>query len=182
LVSLQNNLTHISKFLSLILWHQPEKIGIALDENGWADVDELLSKMTAAGTVINKEILNELVSTNDKQRFAFNDNQTKIRASQGHSVLIELGLIQQPPPELLYHGTVSQFISSIKMDGLQKMQRTYVHLSSDITTVQQVGSRRGKPVIIAVQSGQMHNDGFQFFLSDNGVWLTNNVPPVYIQF
>jgi putative RNA 2'-phosphotransferase len=177
-----NQLKHISKFLSLVLRHHPEKIGIALDENGWADVDELLSKMTAAGTAINKEILNEVVITNDKQRFAFNSNQTKIRASQGHSVDIELGLTQQQPPEFLYHGTTDQFISSIKMEGLQKMQRTHVHLSADIATAQKVGSRRGKPVIVTVQSGQMYNDGFQFFLSENGVWLTNQVPPAYIQF
>jgi putative RNA 2'-phosphotransferase len=145
-------------------------------------VDELLAKMNAAGTVINKEKLIEVVTTNDKQRFAFNGKQTKIRASQGHSVKIELGLIQQPPPELLYHGTVSRFISSIKMEGLQKMQRTYVHLSADMATAQKVGSRRGKPVILTVQSGQMHKDGFQFFLSENGVWLTNHVSPAYIQF
>jgi putative RNA 2'-phosphotransferase len=152
-----------------------------MDENGWADVDEIITKMSAAGTDINKEILIEVVTTNDKQRFAFNDNQTKIRASQGHSVHIELGLIQQPPPELLYHGTADQFISSIKMEGLQKMQRTHVHLSADIATAQKVGSRRGTPVVITVQSGQMYNDGFQFFLSENCVWLTNHVPPEYIQ-
>jgi putative RNA 2'-phosphotransferase len=179
---MDRDLKHISKFLSLVLRHQPEKICIVLDENGWADVDELLSKMTAVGTIINKEILNEVVITNDKQRFTFNGNQTKIRASQGHSVKIELGLIQQPPPELLYHGTASQFISSIKMEGLQKMQRTHVHLSADIETAQKVGSRRGKPVIITVQSDQMYKDRFQFFLSENGVWLTNHVPSAYIHY
>jgi putative RNA 2'-phosphotransferase len=145
-------------------------------------VYEIITKISATGTVINKEILIEVVTTNDKQRFSFNGNQTKIRASQGHSVKIELGLIQQPPPELLYHGTVSRFITSIKVEGLQKMQRTHVHLSADMATAQKVGRRRGTPVILTVQSGQMHNNGFQFFLSENGVWLTDYVPPAYIQY
>jgi putative RNA 2'-phosphotransferase len=181
-IFLQNNSTNSSKFLSLILRHHPEKIGITLDENGWADVDELLAKMNAAGTAISKEILSEVVSANDKQRFAFNSNQTQIRASQGHSVNIDLDLKEQIPPAFLYHGTVAGFISSIQAEGLQKMQRTHVHLSADIATAQKVGSRRGKPVILTIQSGQMYKDGLQFFLSANGVWLTNHVPSVYIQF
>ncbi len=145
-------------------------------------MDELIEKMSTAGTVISNEILVEVVTTNDKQRFAFNDNKTKIRASQGHSVAVDLDLKEQAPPELLYHGTVNQFTGSIKIKGLQKMERTYVHLSSEIATAQKVGSRRGVPVILTIKSGQMHRDDFQFFLSANGVWLTNHVPPAYIQF
>ncbi len=145
-------------------------------------MEELLTKITAAGTAINKEILIEVVSSNDKKRFAFNNDQTKIRASQGHSVNIDLDLKQQPPPGLLYHGTAPQYTGSIKEKGLQKMERNHVHLSADISTAQKVGSRRGKPVIITVQSGQMHKDGFQFFISANGVWLTDHVPPAYMLF
>jgi putative RNA 2'-phosphotransferase len=167
----------VSKFLSLILRHSPETIGLQLDQNGWADVDELMSKSSVHFT---SEELEEVVETNDKQRFAFNADHTKIRASQGHSIDIDLALQPQQPPEFLFHGTVAKFLEAIKKDGLQKMSRQHLHLSHDRQTAEKVGSRRGIPVILNISSGQMHRDGILFFLSDNGVWLTDHVPAQYI--
>jgi len=172
----------VSKFLSLILRHQPEVIGITLDENGWTDVDELIAKMNANGHRISFDQLEEVVETNDKQRFAFSDDYNKIRASQGHSVNISLGLDPQEPPEYLYHGTVARFLDSIRKEGLQRMSRQHLHLSRDRETAVKVGSRRGIPVILNISSGAMHKDGFLFYLSDNGVWLTDHVPAKYINF
>ena len=167
----------ISKFLSLILRHSPETIGLQLDQNGWADVDELISKSAVQFT---SEELEEVVETNDKQRFAFNADHTKIRASQGHSVDIDLALEPQQPPEFLFHGTVAKFLAGIQKEGLQKMSRRHLHLSHDKQTAEKVGSRRGIPVILNIRSGQMHRDGILFYLSDNGVWLTDHVPAQYI--
>lgn len=172
----------VSKFLSLILRHQPEVIGITLDENGWTDVDELIAKMNTKGHRISFDELEEVVETNDKQRFAFSDDYNKIRASQGHSVNISLGLDPQEPPAYLYHGTVSKFLDSIRKEGLQRMSRQHLHLSRDRETAVKVGSRRGIPVILNINSGDMHRDGFLFYLSDNGVWLTDHVPAKYINF
>ena len=172
----------ISKFLSLILRHQPEVIGITLDENGWTDVDELIAKMNANGHRISFDQLEEVVETDDKQRYSFSDDGNKIRASQGHSVNISLGLDPQEPPEYLYHGTVSKFLDSIRKEGLQRMSRQHLHLSRDRETAVKVGSRRGAPVILNINSGAMHRDGFLFYLSDNGVWLTDHVPAKYINF
>ena len=173
---------NISKFLSFILRHSPETIDLDLDENGWADVEELISKAARHQTPFTKEELEEIVTDNDKQRFAFNDDHTKIRASQGHSVNIQLDLASQQPPELLYHGTVQKFLSNIQQEGLQKMSRQHVHLSEDKATAEKVGSRRGVPVILNIRSGQMHQDGIAFYLSENGVWLTDHVPVKYIDF
>jgi putative RNA 2'-phosphotransferase len=172
----------IGKFLSLILRHQPELIGVTLDENGWTDVDELIAQMNANGHPLSFEELEEIVDTNDKQRYAFSLDGTKIRASQGHSVDISLGLDPTTPPEYLYHGTVSKFLDSIKKEGLQRMSRQHLHLSRDLETAVKVGSRRGNPVILNISSGQMHRDGFLFYISDNGVWLTDHVPAQYINF
>ena len=170
----------ISKFLSLILRHTPQTIGLQLDENGWADVEELIRKSARHRQHFTKVELEEIVAQNDKQRFAFNEAHTKIRANQGHSVEVELNLTAQQPPEFLYHGTVAKFIDSIRKAGLQKMNRQHVHLSKDIDTAHKVGSRRGNPVILSIRSGHMHRDGLLFFLSENGVWLTDNVPANYI--
>lgn len=177
-----NQKKHISKFLSLILRHQPEIIQLQLDENGWADVDELISKSAKNGNAFSFEELEEVVITNDKQRFAFNEDYSKIRASQGHSINITLDLPAQEPPEFLYHGTIAKYLPPIREKGLQKMNRQYLHLSRDKQTAEKVGSRRGIPVILNVHSGQMHRDGHPFYLSDNGVWLTDHVPPQYINF
>jgi len=147
-----------------------------LDENGWADVEELLIKAK-----IDRDILEEVVADNDKQRFAFNDDHTKIRASQGHSLKINLDLESMKPPYILYHGTVRKFLDSIFKKGLTKGKRQYVHLSKDIETAKKVGQRRGSPVILEIDSAKMYRKGFKFFLSKNGVWLTYHVPPIYIK-
>lgn len=172
----------ISKFLSLVLRHSPQTIGLQLDEQGWADVTELLEKAAQQHQGITREILDEVVYTNDKKRFAFNEDGTRIRASQGHSLSVDLDLQAQEPPEFLYHGTVSKFIAAIQNEGLQKMSRQQVHLSRDKETAVKVGSRRGAPVVLVVKAGQMHRDGNVFYLSANGVWLTDQVLPAYINF
>ena len=174
-------LTQISKFLSLVLRHQPQTIGIQLDRNGWANIDELLEKANNYGIHVDRETLNHIVETNSKKRFAFNDSLDKIRASQGHSIEIELGYTSQKPPELLYHGTGEKSVQSILDTGLQKRKRQHVHLSSDTETAIKVGQRHGKPFVFKVLAEQMYNDNFQFFLSDNGVWLTDNVPTKYLK-
>jgi putative RNA 2'-phosphotransferase len=173
---MHNNEIHLSKFLSLILRHQPETIGIQLDTNGWANVNELLKKANEHGIEIDRKILNHIVETNSKKRFAFNNTQDKIRASQGHSLEIELGYTNQKPPEILYHGTGEKSVHSILNTGLEKRNRQHVHLSSDRETAIKVGQRHGKPVVFIILAGEMHEDKYSFFLSDNGVWLTNNDP------
>lgn len=174
-------LTHISKFLSLVLRHQPEIIGIQLEQNGWVYVNELIEKANKYGIQFDREILNYIVATNSKKRFAFNDTLDKIRASQGHSLEIELGYINQKPPRILFHGTGEKSVQSILDTGLKKQSRQHVHLSSDIETAIKVGQRHGKPFVFKVLSEQMYNDNFQFFISDNGVWLTDNVPTKYLK-
>ncbi|WP_417785412.1 RNA 2'-phosphotransferase [Tenacibaculum sp.] len=179
----EKNKKRISKFLSLILRHQPEKIGLTLDINGWALLDELITKSENNGVSFTKDELDFVVKTNDKQRFSFNEDKTKIRANQGHSLKnVTIVTETKTPPPFLYHGTVAKFIPSIKENGLQKMSRQHVHLSSDLETAKKVGSRRGKPIILTVQSDDMHKKGFKFFLSENGVWLTNLVPTEFIKF
>jgi len=172
----------ISKFLSLILRHSPQTIGLQLDGNGWADIEELLVKAADHGNPFSRTELEEIAATNDKNRFAFNEAHTHIRASQGHSVSIDLGLQQSEPPEYLYHGTVAQFLQNIREEGLLKMSRQHVHLSSDKETATKVGSRRGVPVTLRVRSGQMYQEGIPFYLSVNKVWLTEAVPSQYIDF
>jgi RNA:NAD 2''-phosphotransferase len=174
-------ITHLSKFLSLVLRHQPEAIGIQLDQGGWADVAELIEKANNHGMKFDREILDHIVATNSKKRFAFNDTLDKIRASQGHSVEIELGYINQKPPQILFHGTSEKFVQSILETGLNKRHRQHVHLSSDFDTAIKVGQRHGKPFVFKVLAEQMYNDKFQFFISDNGVWLTDNVPTKYLK-
>ncbi len=179
---MKTNYKHISKFLSLILRHNPDKIGLQLDENGWADVQELLLKSKNSQPNLDIELLKEIVETNDKKRFAFNEDQTRIRANQGHSIKIDLGYSPKQPPEFLYHGTISKFMDAIKENGLLKMSRHHVHLSEERETATKVGSRRGKPIILTIRSGTMHMKDIQFFQSDNGVWLTDSVSPEYIEF
>lgn len=170
----------ISKFLSLILRHQPETIHLKLDENGWADVSELIAKSVKNRMHFTLEELDEVVETNNKKRFAFNEDKTKIRANQGHSIDIDLALIPQQPPEFLYHGTAEVNIASILEKGIEKRNRQHVHLSSDKETATKVGMRHGKPVILTIRTGEMFKDRIQFYLSDNGVWLTDYVDVKYI--
>ena len=168
--------TRISKFLSLVLRHKPETIDIVLDDNGWTDVNTLIQKSANKGVRFDLPTLQHIVDTNAKKRFAFNDALDKIRANQGHSIEIDLGYTAQEPPEILYHGTATRFIGSILQTGLEKRQRHHVHLSKDTSTAINVGQRHGKPVVLEVLALQMHNDKYEFFLSDNGVWLTEKVP------
>lgn len=178
----EKTVKNISKFLSLVLRHSPETIGLKLDANGWADVEELIAKCSTNGNSLNQELLDYVVENNDKKRFAFNEDKTKIRASQGHSISVELNLNETEPSEFLYHGTVEKFLENIKKEGLQKMSRQHVHLSKDKETAVKVGSRRGIAQILTVRSGEMFKDGFKFYLSENNVWLTDEVPAKYIEF
>ncbi len=173
--------THISKFLSLVLRHKPETIGIQIDQNGWVDINELIDKSNKYGIQFDRETLNHIVATNSKKRFAFNDKFDKIRASQGHSVEIELGYKNQKPPEILFHGTSEKSVQSILKKGLEKRNRQHVHLSSDTETAIKVGQRHGKPVIFEILAEKMYNDKIEFYISENGVWLTDNVPTKYLK-
>lgn len=164
-----------------MLRHKPETIGLTLDEAGWAAVAELLQKCEQHGFPLSQAELETVVATNDKQRFAFSEDGRRIRANQGHSIEVELGYRPAEPPEFLYHGTVERFLPSIRAKGLLKGQRHHVHLSPDITTAARVGSRRGQPVILIVSSGQMYQAGYPFYQSTNGVWLTDHIPPQYLE-
>jgi len=169
-----------SKFLSLVLRHEPGKIGLNLDGQGWANVDELLQKLHAHGQVLDRGGLQDIVAACSKQRFALSDDGQRIRANQGHSITVDLGLVPVEPPQWLYHGTVPRFVGSIREQGLHAGERHHVHLSLDRETAHQVGARRGAPVILSVHAGRMHADGHVFHRSANGVWLTDHVPPQYI--
>ncbi|MEJ7559203.1 MAG: RNA 2'-phosphotransferase [Pedobacter sp.] len=172
----EKDITRISKFLSLILRHQPQRIGIELDAQGWAIVDELLKKANEHGQHLDMELLSYVVDTNNKKRFAFDESKQRIRASQGHSVEVELGYKAQKPPEILYHGTSETSIASILNSGLEKRNRQHLHLSKDRETAVQVGRRHGKPSVFRVLAGEMHHNGYLFYLSENEVWLTDRVP------
>ncbi|WP_020471840.1 RNA 2'-phosphotransferase [Zavarzinella formosa] len=172
----------ISKFMSLVLRHKPEEIGLALDENGWADVDELIRLMNLKGTSLTRPVLEQVVAGNDKKRFAFSEDGLRIRASQGHSVDVDLALPPSTPPELLYHGTATRFLDSIRAEGLKSGKRQHVHLSLDIPTATKVGQRHGKPVILVIRSGEMSAAGHLFYLSANNVWLAEGVPLSFIDF
>ena len=170
----------ISKFICLILRHKPNTIGITLDRNGWANTQELLNGLNTAGKSINMEQLITLVNIDNKNRFSFNLDKSKIRANQGHSLSVDLGLTESVPPDLLYHGTSEKFIDSIKQNGIQKRTRQHVHLSTDIEKAIAVGKRHGNPVVLKINTKQMFLDGYKFYLSENGVWLTDNVPYQYV--
>lgn len=170
-----------SKFLSYVLRHHPELIDLNLDENGWANVDELITKLTNDSQKFTFEELDEIVQTNDKKRFIFNEDKTRIRANQGHSIDINLALIPQQPPEFLYHGTAQSNIESILENGIEKRNRQHVHLSQDKETATKVGMRHGKPIILVINTKEMSEDGIEFYLSENDVWLTDFVESKYIQ-
>jgi putative RNA 2'-phosphotransferase len=170
-----------SKFLSLILRHEPHRIGVVLDAAGWVDIDKLLDALHAHDVDLSREELLEIVAASDKQRFAVSPDGTRIRANQGHSVQVELGLPPETPPEVLYHGTIDEFIPGIRAQGLLKRQRNHVHISADIETAKKVGGRRGKPVVLGIKSGEMARAGHTFMRSANGVWLVEHVPPQFIE-
>jgi putative RNA 2'-phosphotransferase len=173
------NTRNLSKYLSLILRHKPETIGITLDEHGWARVDELIAGI-AQTRVFNFDILEEIVRTDSKQRYSFNEDKTKIRANQGHSIEVDVELEEMMPPETLYHGTSEKYTESIEKMGLIPKSRLYVHLSTDMHVAIIVGNRHGKAVVYTIDSGQMYKDGYKFYRSVNGVWLTKEVPMKYM--
>ncbi len=175
------SLTELSKFIALILRHKPETIGISLDQNGWADVGELIDGMNKSGHSIDMDTLMEIVRTDEKGRYSFNDDKTKIRANQGHSINVDVELKEAIPPEILFHGTGERFSESIKSEGLKPMSRLYVHLSKDVETAVKVGKRHGKPFVFTVKTGEMYRRGYKFWLSENGVWLTKTVPPEFLE-
>ena len=174
--------TKVSKFLSLVLRHRPESVGITLDRQGWASVTELLRAFESHGFRLTPEELREVVHANDKQRFSLSPDGLLIRANQGHSVEVELGYEQRQPPPVLYHGTAERFLPSIREQGLVKGRRHHVHLSEQVETATAVGRRYGKPVVLRIASGEMHREDHRFFRSANGVWLTEHVPATYITF
>lgn len=177
---MKNQIKNYSKFLSLILRHKPETIGLKLDHQGWADTEELLAKINAAGKTIDFELLQKIVSENDKKRFAFNEDYSKLRASQGHSLQVELAYEPAKPPAILYHGTIAKSLALIQNSGIKKMQRHHVHLSPDTQTANVVATRRGKAIILSVDAERMYAQGHIFYCSENGVWLTDSVPVEFI--
>jgi putative RNA 2'-phosphotransferase len=175
-----SNLKSVSIYLSLILRHKPEEAGIELDKNGWAKVDELI-KGVRRKYPLNMETLEEIVATDNKQRYSFNEDHTLIRANQGHSIPVDVELEQVEPPEYLYHGTGKKYVESIEEQGLISKSRLYVHLSDDLETAIKVGGRHGDPVVYRIAAGWMHDEGFTFYKSKNGVWLTEKVPKVFLE-
>lgn len=167
--------------MSLILRHKPEVIGITLDEHGWASVNDLICGIEKNNPEFNMDILEQIVRTDNKQRYSFNDDRSLIRANQGHSVNVDVELKEKEPPEYLYHGTGEKYVKSINQDGLIPKSRLYVHLSKDIKTAENVGKRHGKEVVYRINSGQMYRDGYKFYLSENGIWLTKEVPIKYLE-
>lgn len=174
-------LNHASKLLSLVLRHDPAHVGLTLDPNGWVDVDVLLRQMAHHGHALSRADLQAVVDTSDKKRFALSEDGLRIRANQGHTVQVDLGLTAQAPPIQLFHGTVERFLDSIRQQGLKPGERHHVHLSPDRKTATAVGGRRGKPVIPTIDAQRMHQAGHAFYQSANGVWLTDHVPPEFFQ-
>lgn len=179
---MEKQLINKSKFLSLVLRHRPEAIDITLDENGWVSIDVLLQALASSGTPINSDELMQIVRENNKKRFTISEDGARIRAAQGHSIDIDLKFQPVEPPSVLYHGTVAEFVPSIRQEGLRRRSRQFVHLSSDEDTARAVGMRRGRPIILRVDAGSMNAGEHAFFLSENGVWLTEHVPQRFIIF
>ena len=175
---MNRDLLRTSKFLSLILRHKPETVGLKLDAEGWVGIADLLTACKEAGHDLSEERLREVVAKNDKTRFVIRGG--RIRANQGHSVPVSLNLKPRTPPAMLYHGTAARFIASIQKTGLRSGKRQYVHLSKDRDSAAVVGKRHGKPIVLAIDTAALHADGQQFFLSDNGVWLTGGVSWKYV--
>ncbi len=173
-------LTRISKYLSKHLRHAPEKLGLTLGPGGWVGVADLLRAAAQHGFTFSRAELDDVVATNNKQRFAFDPTGTQIRANQGHSVPVDLELAPQVPPPILYHGTGAGSVAAIRQQGLLKMNRHAVHLSADQETAQRVGARHGRPVVFVVDAAAMHAAGHLFYCAANGVWLTDEVPPAYL--
>lgn len=178
----QKQLTNLSKFLSLILRHKPETINLSLDSEGYADIDQLITLINIhTEYTITRPILDQIVATDSKKRYSYNDIKTKIRANQGHSIQVDLKLTAQTPPDILYHGTSKRFLQSILKEGLKPMSRQYVHLSSDSSTAAMVGKRHGgSPIIFMIETKPLIDSGYKFYLSENNVWLTDYIPAKYL--
>jgi putative RNA 2'-phosphotransferase len=170
----------LSKLLSLVLRHRPERIGLELDANGWAEVEQLLARLPRAGVTLERAELDAIVRESDKRRFALSDDGRRIRASQGHSIEVELGYPPTRPPARLFHGTAERNLAKIREHGIHRGRRHHVHLSATRTTAESVGRRHGKPIVLVVDATRMHAAGHVFFISANGVWLVTHVPPEYI--
>lgn len=179
--SLESKDVELGKFISLILRHKPQVIGITLDQNGWADTQELLAGINASGCYIDMEILERIVRENNKKRYSFNEDKSRIRANQGHSISVNVEMKEMTPPDELYHGTADRFLDSIREKGILKMNRQYVHLSADAETAKAVGKRHGKPVVLVIDTKKMAEDGYTFWLSDNGVWQSEDIKWEYVK-
>ncbi|MDR2688363.1 MAG: RNA 2'-phosphotransferase [Azoarcus sp.] len=174
--------TEISKFLSFVLRHKPETIGLTLDAEGWTNIDLLIARANQSGQALTLALIQEVVETSDKKRFTVSEDGLRIRAAQGHSTpSVAIAHVEKQPPEFLYHGTATRFLDSIREQGLLPGSRHYVHLSEDEQTATAVGQRYGKPVVLKVKAMLMHQQGFKFYLADNGVWMTLHVPAAYLQ-
>ena len=174
------SLEEIGKLISLLLRHHPEALGLSIDEHGWMDTKALIEKLNEKQP-FDMAMLEEIVRTNNKQRYSFNADKTRIRANQGHSIPVDLELLPRTPPKVLYHGTATRFAASIDQQGLKPMQRQYVHLSDNLETAVAVGKRHGAPLVYEVDAEAMQQAGFLFYQSENGVWLTDSVPPEYLK-
>jgi putative RNA 2'-phosphotransferase len=175
-------MVQMSKFLSFVLRHQPETIHLNMDKNGWVDIDELINNANKyKNWRLDKEILAEIVKTNDKQRFIIDNEKNKIRANQGHSIKIDLAIEPKTPPDELYHGTAARFLESIMENGIKPMRRQYVHLSRTVEIAENVGKRHGTPIVLYINTKAMHEKGYTFYLSENRVWLVDYVPKEYIK-
>lgn len=174
-------LTEVSKFLSFVLRHQPQEIGLSLDPEGWADIDALILAANKSGQTFDKATLMQVVETSDKKRFSISEDGLRIRAAQGHSTeTVSIDYPEKTPPEFLYHGTATRFLDAILKEGLKPGSRHHVHLSESVDTATAVGQRYGKPVVLKIEALRMHQQGFKFFQADNGVWLSTNIAPAFI--
>jgi putative RNA 2'-phosphotransferase len=171
---------NVSKYMALLLRHNPDAADVTLDENGWADVYDLMDKINNSGRDIDRKLLNDIVATDTKGRYSFNDDKTKIRANQGHSVKVDVQFKEAPPPNILYHGTAERFLESIKAKGILSMNRRYVQLSQDICTAFNVGGRHGKAIVLVIDTAKMVSVGYKFWLSENNVWQSNTIPWKYV--
>lgn len=179
---MNEQLVRLSKFLSYVLRHHPESIGLELDEGGWVRVDALLKAAQQRGKALDEGLLRQLVERGEKRRFSFSEDGLRLRANYGHSIPVDLQLEPVDPPQFLYHGTAKRFLDSIRRKGLQHRGRNYVHLSPDEETAAQVGSRHGRPVVLVIQAQRMHQAGYAFYCSQSGIWLTEEVPAQYLAF
>jgi putative RNA 2'-phosphotransferase len=178
---MSKQLTEASKFLSYVLRHEPESIGLSLDREGWANMAALIEGAARSGKPIDRDLIQQVVASSDKKRFALSDDGLRIRAVQGHSTdKVDIHFVEKVPPEFLYHGTATRFVESIHTEGLLPGERQYVHLSEDVQTAMSVGQRYGKPVVLKIEALRMYQQGFKFFMAENGVWLTNSVHASFI--